>query len=92
MIINNIPVQLYTVPIKVVERPDIHCSFDIMDRCTDSYSNESERKACMEGVRDAHLLKNQHIKYDRKEQEAYESGKFTTVQDCTSLPVQHVIH
>lgn len=65
--------------------PDIHCSFDIMDRC-DQFPEADQQQACREGVRDAHLLSRPLYKYTKAEQEAYEAGNYTCFQDCLPQP------
>lgn len=39
----------------VVVRPEVGCTFDVMDACDRVFKGEGERKECREGARDAHL-------------------------------------
>jgi hypothetical protein len=77
-------VNSWSPPVTVVQRPEIKCSFRVMDTCTSVYKDDDQRKACVEGVRDAHLFRNQNKRFEtHEEQKAYDSGRFTTVEDCT---------
>ena len=73
----------YWTPL-IIDRPDVHCSFHIMDRCNLNYKHDTKlASACREGARDAHLVIEQNIAYQNdNEQIAYESGKYTTYIDC----------
>ena len=66
--------------------PDVHCSFEIMDRCM-QYSEADMQQACREGVRDAHLLRKPSNKYTEDQREAYEAGNFTCFHDCLQRPI-----
>ena len=65
-------------------RPEIHCTFEIMDRCTAHY-HDGELDACRAGARDAHLLSDQSVSYSATTQSAYDAGRNTTLLDCTGL-------
>ena len=75
--------------ITILDRPDVHCSFHVMDQCNLLYDNDKLSSACREGARDAHLLSNQQRQYRTySEQHAYESGKHSTLMDCTPVLFQ----
>lgn len=75
----------------VTTYPDVHCTFDIMDRCKENYEDEQLRKACVNGARDAHLLSQSHDYklYNEDEKNAYMTGNHTTFYDC--LPFHSII-
>lgn len=68
----------------VIDRPEVHCAFHVMDRCEANF-DEKDAAACREGARDAHLVSEQQRSYHTgAEQRAYETGRYTTLVDCTS--------
>ena len=72
--------------ITILDRPDVHCSFHVMDQCNSLYQNSRLASACREGARDAHLLSDQLRHYKtQSEQNAYDSGRNTTFMDCTPV-------
>lgn len=73
----------------ILDRPDVHCSFHVMDQCNSIFSDGKLADACREGARDAHLLSTQFQNYGTlDEQQAYEAGKNTTLLDCTPVLFQ----
>jgi hypothetical protein len=66
-----------------VKRPEIHCAFNVMDRCEIYFENKKQKNACVEGARDAHLLSFHIPRFSTQaEKKAYESGQYTTYTDC----------
>ena len=67
-----------------VVRPDVTCTFSIMQRCDDHFGSGSATSgACHEGARDAHLLTPQRWAFSTgAEQAAYDAGQYTTHRDC----------
>lgn len=74
----------------VTARPDVHCAFDVMDKCS-AFADDNARQACIDGVRDAHLLTRPMHAYTNDEKQAYDAGNFTCFQDCLPLYVSQVM-
>lgn len=74
----------------VYDRPNVVCTFDVMDRCNEVYEDDLA-EACREGARDAHLLNESGLQlFHEAHHEAYASGYNTTQVDCAvPLVVYH---
>lgn len=76
-----------------MSRPDIRCTFDVMNSCTRYTLDERLRAACTAGARDAHLQNGtQQCLATSDEIEAYTLGWNSTVTYCSDLHSLHVHH
>lgn len=60
------------------QRPDVNCSFFVMDQCYRTFENEGDVSDCIEGSRDAHLL--DRVGKSRVQSPAYQFGFYGTFQ------------
>ena len=71
-----------------VIRPDVICTFEIMDRCNHYFTGNAEaQQACIDGARNAQLGGQQSTPLSQFNQYAYNAGNFTTHHDCTPMPI-----
>lgn len=65
-------------------RPDVSCTFDVMQGCDDYFADAQSKQECRSGARDAYL----DGAWAEGEGFAYEAGRNTTLLACAQLVVE----
>lgn len=77
------PISAYSIPHRPL-RPDIACTFSVMDHVCDPMANAGERHACRQGAVNAHTLgKGAYFRASTpNESSAFDRGFYSTFAGC----------
>lgn len=72
----------------VIVRPEVGCTFGVMDACDSLFEGKEDRKECREGARDAHLDPGA-VYMD--ETRPYTTGKAMTYSLCSGAGLPTIV-